>query len=154
MFKIRTTIFFLCLLITTGCESIFITKEKTYKDPKDQLTREDSLSIAKALMGEDIEFLMKGEFPEPVGGIESIIKKINYPLEAAQKGIEGMVLLSVKVTDKGDIEKISVVKSIAGGCTLEAIRAVRETKFIPGTLHGKPVNATAIIPIEFKLPKN
>lgn len=150
--KLSLTILF-AIIFLSGCKSIFIEEDQASKDTINELSRQDSLLIIKALKDEDPEFLTKGEFPEPVGGMEAITEKIIYPAEAIEKGIEGRVLLAVRVTETGEIEKISVIKSIGGGCTLEAVKAVQETKFTPGKLNGKPVAALSIIPIDFRLPK-
>lgn len=142
----------LLILIMAGllssCESRNVTGSKPF--PTD-LTKQDSILIARELSALDEDFLINGEFPQPVGGINAIAKKIIYPQEAINDKIEGRVLLLVDIDETGGVDKIKVVRGVAGGCTLAAIHAVQETRFTPGRLHGTVVRSTTILPLDFRL---
>jgi TonB family protein len=92
--------------------------------------------------------------PEPVGGIESIYKRLRYPAVARQKGIEGTVKVSVLIDQYGEVKNAVVAEGIGHGCDEAARTVVYYTKFKPGLQRGKPVTVQTIIPVEFRLPKS
>jgi len=91
------------------------------------------------------------EQPTPVGGMISIQKKITYPEKAKQAGIQGRVFIKAYLNENGKVEFAEVLKGIGAGCDSVALKAVKETEFMPGKLKGKPVKTQVAIPIVFKL---
>lgn len=91
------------------------------------------------------------EMPELKGGLEEIIKKIRYPEEAKQAGIEGRVFVQFVVNTDGDVEDAKVVRGIGGGADEEALRVVQQAKFTPGYLNGEPVRVQFSLPVYFRL---
>jgi protein TonB len=91
--------------------------------------------------------------PQPVDGLEDISSRLKYPKVAVEKGIEGKVYVLAYVNEFGDVEKTQVIKGIGGGCDEEALRVVKETKFIPGMHNGKNVKVRISVPIIFQLNK-
>jgi TonB family protein len=89
--------------------------------------------------------------PEPVGGFESIKKKLIYPEKAKEDGIEGIVEIEVLVDEFGEVQKADIFKGIRADCDESAKIAVYYTKFKPGMQKGKPVKVQFIIPVEFKI---
>jgi len=89
--------------------------------------------------------------PVPINGIEEIQKRIKYPQEALDNGIEGKVYILAFVDEYGDVEKAQVIRGIGSGCDEEALKAVKETKFNPGICNGEPCRVQISIPIEFSL---
>jgi periplasmic protein TonB len=87
----------------------------------------------------------------PVGGMESITKKISYPQEAELKKITGKVYLLVYVNEKGEVDDVKVVKGIGSGCDEAAVSAIRKCKFTPAEDKGVAVKAKLSMPIQFKL---
>lgn len=75
-----------------------------------------------------------------------------YPPSAKKNNIEGKVLLLVEVSPEGFTKNIQISQS-SGYSILDnsAKNAVLSWKFIPAKQYGKPINASVIIPIEFKL---
>jgi len=100
---------------------------------------------------EDSIYFIADHMPEPIGGIKEIQKKITYPPVAIQKGIEGKVYILVIVDEWGDVVDAQVLAGIGGGCDEAALKAVKETKFIPGKNKGRYVKVQVAIPIIFKL---
>ena len=100
---------------------------------------------------EDEIFIAVEEMPEPVGGMSSILKKLNYPEIAKRAGVQGKVTIRVVVNEEGNVEDVELVKGIGAGCDEEAMRAVRETKFKPGKQRGRAVKVYVTIPIKFEL---
>ena len=87
----------------------------------------------------------------PVGGPAAIMKKINYPIEASSKKVEGKVYLLVYVNEQGEVDDVKVVKGIGSGCDEAAISAIKKTKFSPGMEKGVAVKTKVSMPIQFKL---
>jgi TonB family protein len=87
-------------------------------------------------------------------GISSglLVKKVNpdYPLEARRGRIQGTVVLHVLISKAGDI---TTVELVSGHPALapEAIRVVKQWKYKPYLLNGKPVEADTEILINFTL---
>lgn len=88
--------------------------------------------------------------PEPVGGFESIQKRVYYPELAKKNKIQGIVKIRAYIDRYGDVEKTEIVEGIGYGCDEAAEITVYYTKFTPGLIKGKPVNVQLIVPIDFK----
>lgn len=75
-----------------------------------------------------------------------------YPEEAAEKGIEGTVIITFIVEKDGTFTDIQVEKGIGAGCDEEALRIVKSMpKWRPGrTSRNKVVRVKYSLPIEFK----
>ncbi len=89
--------------------------------------------------------------PEPVGGFESIKKKLIYPEKAKEDGIQGIVEIEIVVDEFGEVQKADIVKGLRPDCDESARIAVYYTKFKPGLQRGKPVKVQFVVPIEFKI---
>ena len=75
-----------------------------------------------------------------------------YPLGARKRGEQGTVTFEVLVSGSGAVKRITVLTS-SGYKDLDAAaeRALKRARFKPGTQDGKPIEAIAIVPIQFKL---
>lgn len=91
------------------------------------------------------------ETPMPVGGMGELAKKIEYPREAKESGIEGQVFIKVFIDEEGNVVKTEVLKGVGHGLEEAAVKAIMETKFIPGKQNGVPVKTQVSIPVKFKL---
>ncbi len=100
--------------------------------------------------GEDY-FEAVGHMPEPIGGVEGIHDRINYPERARRAGIEGTVHVRFFVNKNGEVEDPKVVRGLEGGCNEEALRVIRETKFKPGMQRGRPVKVLMGQTVHFRL---
>lgn len=85
----------------------------------------------------------------PLGGYQV---KPRYPELARRLGLEGTVLLKVRVTEQGRVETVQVERS-AGHPTLDqsATDAVQRWRFEPARQGRVPVAVWVLIPVEFKL---
>ncbi len=88
---------------------------------------------------------------EPLGGMEEIQKKIVYPQYAKLYGLEGIVILVVKVDVLGNVVSTTVIKSLGLGCDEAAQESVEQTRFIPGQDESGVVVSSVTIQVEFKL---
>jgi TonB family protein len=123
------------------------TTKKTLNSPAPPVTEEEALVEAPLF------YINPEVMPEPAGGMESIYKRLRYPITARQKGIEGVVKVSILIDEYGEVKTAVVVEGIGYGCDEAARTAVYYTKFKPGMQKGKPVAVQTIIPVEFRLPK-
>ncbi len=103
------------------------------------------------LPSEDEYILTAEKMPSPIGGLEGIMKRITYPEIAVRMKTEGKVYLLVFVNESGDVDDVKIVKGIGNGCDEEAARAVKRTKFNPGTDKGVPVKTKYSFAVTFKL---
>lgn len=89
--------------------------------------------------------------PEPIGGIEELIKNVVYPISAKDAGVEGKVLVKAIIDEGGNVAETEVIKSVNTDCDKAAVDAIKKTKFTPATKDGKPVKTEVVIPVMFKL---
>jgi len=75
-----------------------------------------------------------------------------YPTVARERGLEGVVLLSVLVRPDGRVEEARVASS-SGTSVLDdaALAAVRTWVFAPATRGGRPVESVVEVPVKFAL---
>ncbi len=118
-----------------------------------KLTRKSEIDFNFESIGEinDNYFVAVEQMPSPIGGLQGIQEKIVYPEIAKRAGVQGRVFIKAYINEKGDVDKAEVIKGIGAGCDEAAIKAVKETKFVPGMQRGKPVKVQVAIPILFKL---
>ena len=112
----------------------------------------DSVSPVK----EKVIFQVVEKAPEFPGGMEECMKflgnSIKYPVVAQENGIQGTVIVSFVVTDKGEIENPTVVKSVDPLLNAEALRVIKiMPKWKPGMQRGKAVNVKYTLPVSFRL---
>jgi protein TonB len=91
------------------------------------------------------------KYPEPVGGIQEMIKNVVYPISAKEAGIEGKVLVKAIIDENGYVTETSILKSVNKDCDKAAMDAIKKTKFTPGIKDNKPIKAEVTIPVMFKL---
>ncbi len=109
------------------------------------------ISNSSSLPGDEDYLAFAEEMPTPIGGLEGIIKKVNYPNIAKQAGLEGRVILLAYINEQGVVDDVKIVKGIGGGCDEEAINAIKKTKFTLGKNKGVPVKVKLTLAIVFKL---
>jgi TonB family protein len=76
----------------------------------------------------------------------------SYTASALDRRIQGLVLIELIVTERGTPSLIRVVRSLdPGGLDDEAIKAVREWKFIPGRISETPVPVLVTAVLDFTI---
>ncbi len=75
----------------------------------------------------------------------------NYPEKARLARLEGTVVLYIEVNPEGRAQNLVVIRSLGSDLDQQAILAVRQWKFKPGSNYGKPVTVAATVEINFKL---
>ena len=96
------------------------------------------------------------QMPAFPGGDAALMKYIDshlqYPPTAMGNGIQGRVIVQFVVTKTGKIGEVKVVRGVDEALDAEAVRLTKSLPdFIPGRLHGQPVNVWYTLPITFKL---
>jgi TonB family protein len=83
----------------------------------------------------------------------TLVQRVNptYPPQARSHGIDGDVVLDVTIGDDGSVHKVAVVSG-PGILTNAAVAAVRQWRFSPALLNGKPLEIQKRVTIVFKLP--
>lgn len=93
---------------------------------------------------------------KPMGGKLENPKPIHTPQplytdEARAAGIEGEVVMRVKITKRGDVAHVFIIEGLPHGLSDTAVEAVKEWKFEPATLDGKPVAVFHNFTAKFRL---
>jgi len=125
-------------------EEITVVEDKLPQTPT-EYTEEESVPLVKVQK--------KAEFP---GGknklMEYLIGNIKYPEEAANKSIEGTVLVKFVVKKDGYVDNINVLRGVDPILDEEAIRVVKNMpKWIPAQNAGKDVASYFTLPIRFSI---
>lgn len=85
------------------------------------------------------------------GIAEFILSQIEYPKLAIEKSIEGTVVIEFVVEANGYLTGINVKQSVNAGCTEEAVRLIKLTKWQPAVFNNKFVRYKTNFPITFSL---
>lgn len=90
--------------------------------------------------------------------LEYVYENIEYPKDAAKKGIEGRVVVQFIVQPTGTVSTVQVVRGIFPSIDTEVIRVIEsfnqmDEKWIAGKQEGKAVPVQFTLPVSFKLPK-
>ena len=96
----------------------------------------------------------QGEGPGTTGEVlvPTMIKKVDpaYPEAARKAGIQGVVLLEATTDEKGDVVKVRVLKSIPE-LDQAAIEALKQWKYEPFLIEGKPKGVVFTVTVRFAL---
>ncbi len=90
--------------------------------------------------------------PELIGGYESLADAIVYPEDARSEGVEGRVIVQFVVDTEGAVTEAVAVRSPDDRLTAAALAAVRDLRFTPGQVKGRPVPVRFSLPVTFRLP--
>lgn len=96
------------------------------------------------------------EMPDFPGGTKELSlfleNNLNYPSEARESGVQGIVFVSFIVESDGHLSNVKVLRSLGSGCDEEAIRLVKSMpNWKPGKHRGAAVRVSYILPVKFKL---
>ena len=90
-----------------------------------------------------------------IGGMkvwEAYLKKqLKYPKAAKENNIQGTVVIEFTVHSNSTISDLKVFKSVEKSLDEEALRLIREGRWIPAIQNGRQVNYRARREIEFRL---
>ena len=105
---------------------------------------------------EEVPFALAEVTPEFPGGEAALQKYIashlQYPEIAIENGLQGKVYVQFVINKSGEVENVSVARSVDAALDKEAIRVIQSLpKWKPGMQRGKPVRVFYTVPIYFKL---
>ncbi|MDF1549260.1 MAG: TonB family protein, partial [Bacteroidales bacterium] len=114
------------------------------------------ISIKEEEVEEEAIFIIVEKMPEFPGGELNLRKyiaaNVTYPEIAREYCIEGKVYVRFVVTEKGEVEKVSMARGVDPILDNEAMRVVRSLpKWKPGQQRGKSVAVWYTVPISFNL---
>lgn len=75
----------------------------------------------------------------------------DYTEEARKSRLQGIVIIEAIIDIEGNVTEARVLKGLAGGLDTSALVAVRQWKFRPGTLEGRPVPVIFDLMVRFRL---
>lgn len=75
-----------------------------------------------------------------------------FPMEAAKNGVSGKLTLKVTVDKEGNAADVQVVRGLPHGVSESGVAALKQWKFKPATLDGKPVATYNQISFVFQRP--
>lgn len=78
-----------------------------------------------------------------------------YPQAALNRGISGVVKATLKVNERGTVDRVDIIEAKPAGIfNREAIRALYRYKFKPKLIDGKPVSQVVTQTVKFNAPSN
>jgi TonB family protein len=85
-----------------------------------------------------------------------LIKKVEpvYPEEARKAGIEGPVVLEATIDAEGNVSQVKVLKGEHESLNKAAAEAVKQWKYEPAALKGKPMPVNFTVTVMFSLKDN
>ena len=89
--------------------------------------------------------------PELIGGLAGLQGRVEYPEFARRAGVEGQVIIQFVVDERGTVVDPVVLRSPNGLLAEAALKAVRESQFVPGQQRGRPVKVRFAVPVTFRL---
>jgi TonB family protein len=120
-------------------------KQKTKFKPKAMPA--DSSYVIYTRSDRSPEYFKNGE----EGLNEFILAEIEYPKIAKEKSIEGTVMIEFVVETNGYVTGMKVKQNVNGGCSEEALRIIKQTRWQPAQLNGKYIRYRNTYPITFSL---
>ena len=78
----------------------------------------------------------------------------SYPILAKRLEKQGTVLLRVTIDESGRPAQVEILQKAGFGLDEEAVKAVKESTFVPAKREGKPLTCKALLPIRFVLTES
>jgi len=107
----------------------------------------DSSYIIRTKADKSPEYFRNGD----EGLAEFILSEIEYPKLAVEKSIEGTAIVEFVIETNGYVTTVVVRQGVNGGCTDEAVRLIKLTRWQPALLNNKFVRYKTTYPITFSL---
>lgn len=96
------------------------------------------------------------EGPVRVGGQIREPRKLvdtrpSYPEVARRARIEGVVILELTVDRQGSVRDVQILRGLPMGLTEAAVDAVRQWRYEPTLLNGRPIEVLIVVTVNFRL---
>lgn len=103
-------------------------------------------------MGQTSSIVTVLSIPSLEGGNRALQKRINYPEQAIQNGIEGTVSMQFNIDEEGNTSDFTTIEGIGYGCEEAVIQAIKESQFKAGRIDNQSNGRfTWLVTTEFKL---
>jgi len=126
-------------------------------EPFDMSTRTTMKNLLLLLVWTPVGLASSGEEKRTSAGTMApvLVQRIEpeYTAEARAMGIQGVTTLYAEVSSDGSAHNIRVIKSLDPGLDRNAIAAVTQWRFQPGTRNGKTATVSATIEVRFGIRK-
>lgn len=112
--------------------------------------RTDSLVVGEEINFEEPAVVIPPSFPGGQTALTEYLHK-NFTWKQGQHTVQGRVFVVFLVDVDGKIKDATVIRGLCDSCDKEALRLVKNMPaWIPGTENGKPIEARAVVPVEFR----
>ena len=74
-----------------------------------------------------------------------------YTVAARRASVEGRIILLVRISAKGVVKSVKLIKGLGYGLDEAALKAVKRWSYSPATIDGKPVASTRRETVVFML---
>ena len=102
--------------------------------------------------GPSIKFVPYEVPPIPIGGMQALLRNVQYPEIAREAGIGGRVVVRAYISEKGEVlETVILTGMPSTGLDEAAAKGVRRTRLKPAIQRDKPIAVWATFPIDFTL---
>lgn len=151
----RVLPFIMMLTLLAGSTAIGQAHAGGMEIEQDSIYRHIELSDNNVIIEDEI-YETVDEMPQFPGGLEGLMEFLNthitYPPIAAERNIEGSVIVRFIVEKDGSISGVRILRSVDINLDYEAIRVCKSLpKFIPGRKNGEVVRVWFALPVKFKL---
>ncbi|WP_296621588.1 M56 family metallopeptidase [Marivirga sp.] len=123
---------------------------------KETITVPDNDALENSEVPGNKIFSIVEDQAEPQEGIQAFYDAIsddlegNYPQQAINMGIEGVVYIQFVIEKDGSLSNVQAVKGIGAGCDELAVEILKNNgDWIPGKQNGITVRSRRVIPIRF-----
>ena len=85
--------------------------------------------------------------------VPAVITRVQpaYTDEARDAGTQGVVIVEAVIDEHGDVSDVRVLKGLPNGLDTATADAVKQWKFAPATLHGRPVAVYFTVTVTFRV---
>lgn len=96
-----------------------------------------------------------GDYPRPIKNLKKLSKYFTYPEIAKIVGFEGFVIVEALINENGDVDSTLITMGQPNtGLDWAATDGIKQIKFVPAKLQGKPVSVWTRTIVSFKLKKH
>ena len=114
------------------------------------MIRIKKIALAAAFSGIALAAVLRAESRfEPPVPVRTVAP--DFPNDLRDKGISGVVMVSVLIDAQGNPQGLKVTKSSNSAFEEPAVEALKKWKFKPAERDGKPADFPATLRIEFRL---
>ncbi len=146
-------IFILAIVFTS---TMSFSQKDTIIDTEKEFEMVKNMPSISELEQEEKIFIHVENMPKFPGGVNALRRyigqNVNYPSEARENGIQGIVYIRFQVKKDGSIGIVEIQKGVHEIIDKEAVKVIKSLpNFTPGTQNGKPQSVWYSIPVTFRL---